>query len=196
MADLIPVRLETCPPFTYVGLDVFGPWSIITRSTGGQAESQQWAILFCCMSSRAVQIEVTDSMNTSSCINALRHFFAIRRPAKQLRCDRGTNFIGACKELGMSKDRPDTTVERFLNQQGCSWVFNPPHASHMGGSGECLIGVAQRILDSMLLDKYTHLIHEVLCTLMAEVTAIINGRPLIPVSNSVTSMLPWRQWKG
>ncbi|KAF1387159.1 hypothetical protein PFLUV_G00102450 [Perca fluviatilis] len=184
MADLPPERLKTCPPFTYVGLDVFGPWVICTRRTrGGQAESKRWAIMFCCMSSRAVHIEVIDSMDTSGCINALRRFFAIRGPAKQLRSDCGTNFIGACKELGMGKDQPDKTVQTYLNQEGCSWEFNPPHASHMGGSWERLIGLARRILDSMLLEQYTRLTHDVLCTLMAEVTAILNARPLIPVSN-------------
>lgn len=184
MADLPPQRLQTCPPFTYVGLDVFGPWLITTRRTrGGQAESKRWAILFCCMSSRAVHIEVIDSMDTSSCINALRRFFAIRGPAKQLMSDCGTNFMGACKELGISKNQPEPTVQRYLNQQGCSWEFNPPHASHMGGSWERLIGMARRILDSVLLEQHSRLTHDVLCTLMAEVTAIINARPLIPVSN-------------
>lgn len=184
MADLPPERLKACPPFTYVGLDVFGPWHITTRRTRGvQPESKRWAILFCCMSSRAVHIEVIASMDTSSCINALRRFFAIRGPAKQLRSDCGTNFIGACRELGMSADQPDTAVQRYLHQQGCSWVFNPPHASHMGGSWERLIGVARRILESMLLENGTRLTHEVLCTLMAEVAAIMNARPLVPVSN-------------
>lgn len=98
MADLSPECLQTCPPFTYVGLDVFRPWSVTTRRTrGGQAESKRWAIMFCCMSSRAVHIEVIDSMDTSSCINALSRFFAIRGTAKQLMSDCGTNFIGACK---------------------------------------------------------------------------------------------------
>lgn len=45
-----------------------------------------------------------------------------------------------------------------------------------------MIGIARRILDSMLLQHKTRLTHEVLCTLMAEVTAIINARPLLPVS--------------
>ena len=127
MANLPPERLQTCPPFTYVGLDVFGPWCITARRTrGGQAESKRWAMMFCCMSSRAVHIEVIESMDTSSCINALRRFFAIRGPAKQLISDCGTNFIGACKELGMSQNQPDATVQRYLNQQGCSWVRIPP----------------------------------------------------------------------
>uniref|UniRef100_UPI0009B3E70D uncharacterized protein LOC109953346 n=1 Tax=Monopterus albus TaxID=43700 RepID=UPI0009B3E70D len=179
MADLPPERLKVCPPFTYVGLDVFGPWSVTTRRTrGGQAESKRWAIMFSCMSSRAVHIEVIESMDTSSCINALRRFFALRGPAKQLKSDCGTNFIGTSKELGMDK-----TMQRYLSEQGCTWEFNPPHASHMGGSWERMIGIARRILDSMLLQQNTQLTHEVLCTLMAEVTAIINARPLTPVSS-------------
>lgn len=76
-----------------------------------------------------------------------------------------------------------TLVQKYLNQQGCSWEFNAPHPSHVGGSWECLIGVARRILDSMLREQVTHLTHDVLCTLMAEVTAIINARPLTLVLN-------------
>ncbi|XP_071950736.1 uncharacterized protein [Antedon mediterranea] len=38
MADLPKERLTSAPPFTYVGLDVFGPWMVRTRRTrGGQA---------------------------------------------------------------------------------------------------------------------------------------------------------------
>ncbi|KAI4874288.1 hypothetical protein NFI96_026210, partial [Prochilodus magdalenae] len=41
MADLPADRLSMEPPFTYVGLDVFGPWTVITRRTrGGQANNK------------------------------------------------------------------------------------------------------------------------------------------------------------
>lgn len=53
----------------------------------------------------------------------------------------------------------------------------------MGGSWERMIGVARKILDSMFLQLGTSkLTHEALSTLMAEVVAIINARPLVPVS--------------
>ncbi|KAJ8353216.1 hypothetical protein SKAU_G00207830 [Synaphobranchus kaupii] len=51
------------------------------------------------MCTRAVHIEVIESMSSSSFINALRRFFSIRGPAKQLISDCGTNFVGASKEL-------------------------------------------------------------------------------------------------
>lgn len=182
MSDLPADRLATDPPFTHVGLDVFGPWSITTRRTrGGAAESKRWAVIFACLSTRAVHLEVIESMSTSSFINALRRFLSIRGPIKHLRSDRGTNFIGACRELQVNTDDPE--IRNYLQEQGCTWIFNAPHASHMGGAWERLIGVVRRILDGLLKkDSATRLSHEVLSTLMAEVMAIMNARPLVPIS--------------
>ncbi|XP_041841212.1 uncharacterized protein LOC121639784 [Melanotaenia boesemani] len=187
MADLPKDRVTPEPPFTTVGLDVFGPWTIVTRRTrGGCAENKRWAVLFTCMSTRAVHIELIESMSTDSFVNALRRFFSIRGPAKLLRSDRGTNFVGACKELGL--DQENTAVGRYLEERGCIWTFNPPHASHMGGSWELLIGVARRILDAMLSrTEQMRLTHEVLSTFMAEVMAIMNARPLVPISTDPDS---------
>lgn len=174
MADLPPERLHISPPFTYVGVDVFGPWPVVSRRTrGGQAQSKRWQIIAL--------------LDTSACINALRRFFAIRGPAKQIRSDCGTNFVAAAKELGLSYRDPDITVQKFLSDQNCSWVFNPPHASHMGGSWERLIGLSRRILDAILLKDNIQLTHDVLCTLMMEAAAVINARPLVPVSNDPES---------
>ena len=79
MADLPAIRLKPSPPFTYVGVDCFGPWSVTTRRTrGGSADSKRWAALFTCMCCRAVHIEVLEQMNTPFFVNALRRFYAIR----------------------------------------------------------------------------------------------------------------------
>ena len=185
MADLPQDRLSMEPPFTNVGLDVFGPWDVVARRTrGGLAHSKRWAVIFTCMTVRAVHIEVIESLETSSFINAFRRFLAVRGPVKQIRLDRGTNFVGASAELKIPSNIDSVFVKRYLAEHGCSWVFNPPHAPHMGGSWERMIGIAKRILNSMFLHLgSSNLTHEVLTTLMAEVAAIINARPLIPVSS-------------
>lgn len=93
MSDLPLERLKVSSPFTYVGVDVFRPWSMTMRRTrGGQAKSKRWVMMFSCMSYRGIHIEVIESLETSSCINALIRFFALRGPAKKLRLDCGTNF--------------------------------------------------------------------------------------------------------
>ena len=186
MADLPLDRLQRGPPFSSVGVDTFGPWSIVSRRTrGGLAESKRWAILFTCLTTRAIHIEVVEELSTSSFINALRRFVAIRGNVKELRSDRGTNFIGAVDALKADcVNVEDTSVKKFLNSKAIVWYFNPPHSSHMGGVWERMIGVTRRILESMLSDvSAKNLSHEVLTTFMAEVCAIVNARPLIAVSH-------------
>ena len=183
MADLPADRLEEAPPFTYVGVDVFGPWSVVTRRTrGGQANSKRWAVLFTCLCIRAIHIEVIEDMSSSAFINALRRFVAIRGKVKQFRSDRGTNFVGATSDLQIDAvNVEDQEMKKVLFNSGSVWIFNPPHSSHMGGAWERMICMTRRLLESVLKDA-GNLTHEVLVTLMAEVSAIVNSRPLLPVS--------------
>lgn len=116
---------------------------------------------------RAVHIEVLEEMSSSCFINALRRFSAIRGEVKVIRSDCGTNFVGSVRDLEANvinlDDRP---LKNFLNESGINWVFNPPHASHMGGAWERMIGVTRRILDAVL-PGVKHLTHDILTTLMA-----------------------------
>ncbi|XP_070206193.1 uncharacterized protein [Littorina saxatilis] len=192
MASLPSDRVIPSAPFSHVGVDVFGPWEVLTRKTrGGQANSKRWAVIFTCMSTRAIHIEVIEEMTSSSFINALRRFISLRGPVQELRSDRGTNFVGAAKELNMeSLFKEDGLVQGHLRKSGVIWRFNPPHASHMGGVWERMIGVVRRILDSLLMDaKRKPLTHEVLCTLMAEVCAVVNSRPITPIYHEPDSPL-------
>ncbi|XP_061193706.1 uncharacterized protein LOC133201933 [Saccostrea echinata] len=183
MADLPPDRITPGPPFSAVGVDTFGPWTIVTRKTrGGQAESKRWAIMFTCLTTRAIHIELVESMSSSSFINALRRFIALRGNVSLFRSDRGTNFIGATEDLGI--DVTKGPVKNFLDKSKIVWTFNAPHSSHMGGVWERMIGLTRRVLDTLLLGpKGKNVTHEVLSTLMAEVTAIINSRPITTISN-------------
>jgi len=183
MADLPEDRLKPTPPFTFVGVDAFGPWNIVTRRTrGGQANSKRWCILFTCLIIRAIHVEVVEEMSSSAFINALRRFISLRGKVQEFRSDRGTNFVGACEELQIPTVRVEQgEVADFLYKSGAVWKFNPPHSSHMGGSWERMIGLVRRILESMLSQE-RNLTHDVLVTLMAEACAIVNSRPLVPVS--------------
>nr|XP_034330589.1 uncharacterized protein LOC117680486 [Crassostrea gigas] len=187
MADLPADRVVPSPPFTIVGVDVFGPWNIVARRTrGGLAHSKRWAVLFSCLTSRAIHIEVIEELSSSAFINALARFISIRGAVKEFRSDRGTNFVGALDHINVDVIYVESgPVKKFLSTNGAKWTFNPPQTSHMAGSWERMIGIARKILDALLLNtKAKELTHEVLCTFMCEVTAIMNYRPICPISTA------------
>ena len=95
MSDLPRNRVTPAPPFTYVGVDYFGPWKIKER----RKELKRYGALFTCLVSRSVHIEVADSLDTDAFINALRRFIARRGLVREIRSDNGTNFTGADREL-------------------------------------------------------------------------------------------------
>ncbi|KAK3093755.1 hypothetical protein FSP39_019763 [Pinctada imbricata] len=184
MSDLPDDRIEPSPPFSFVGVDTFGPWHITQRRTRGHtSNSNRWALMFTCLVSRAVHLEDIEELSAASFINALCRFIAIRGPVVQFRSDRGTNFIGAVNELNIPANFVENPMtEKYLTENRMVWLFNPPHASNHGGAWERMIGVARRILDALLLNHKGSLTHEVLTTFLMEVTAIMNARPLVPIS--------------
>lgn len=96
LADLPQDRvIPDLPPFTSVGMDYFGP-SEIKR---GRTNVKRWGVIFTCLTSRAVHLEVASSLYTNSCINAIRRFLCRRGTVKMVISDQGTNFIGAQREL-------------------------------------------------------------------------------------------------
>ena len=74
MADFPVHRLAEAPPFTYCGVDMFGPFVIKQRRN----EIKRYGTMFTCMTSRAVHFEITHSLNSDSFIQALRQVITRR----------------------------------------------------------------------------------------------------------------------
>lgn len=182
MSDLPADRLTDKAPFTYSAVDFFGPWYI----REGRKELKRYGVLFTCMACPAVHLETACSLDTSSFINSLRRFISIRGPIQQLRCDRGTNFVGAENELRDAvKELDDQQLQRYLTSEGCDFItfkMNVPSASHMGGVWERQIRSVRNVLSSLMEHCGSHLDDEMLRTFMCEAAAIVNSR-LLTVAN-------------
>lgn len=113
-------------------------------------------------------------MTSSSFINSLRRFIALRGEVKLIR-------------ISLEQRRKSTQPRSTSKRQTSRPSYNPPHSSHMGGVWERLICVSRKILDSLLLDVQYH---EVLTTLIAEVCSIINARPVAGVPADPDSPMP------
>ena len=178
MADLPKDRTEPSPPFTFCGVDYFGPW----RIKEGRRELKRYGVIFTCLASRAIHLEVAASLETDSFINALRRFLARRGPIRILPSDQGTNLVGARNELSEAlKEMNRSEVREFLLKNECDWIefqTNVPAASHMGGSWERQIRTVRNVLNAILNQSGTQLNEESLHTFMCETEAIINSRPL------------------
>ena len=186
MADLPADRVTADkPPFSRTGVDCFGPF--FTKR--GRSRLKRYGILFTCLVTRAVHVEVADSMSTDSFINALRRFVARRGPVSVIRSDKGTNFIGAEKELKTAiMEWEEKKIHEAMLLKGIDWSFNPPYASHFGGVWERMIRSVRKILNGILQEQILN--DDSLVTLMCEVEAIVNSRPLTTVSSDNKDLSP------
>ena len=185
MADLPRSRVTAeRHAFEGVGLDVFGPIAVKC----GRKERIRYGLMCTCMVTRAVHVELLDSLRTDSLINALRRIAARRGPIKEVVSDMGTNLVGAERELREALLGLDREALRGAAlQQGIHWNFNPPTGSHFGGFFERQIRTFRKIWRSMPVQR---LDDETLHTLFCEVEAIMNDRPLSYVSTDSTSLEP------
>ena len=174
MADLPTERVEESPPFTYCGMDCFGPFYV----KEGRKTLKKYGLLFTCMASRAVHVEMLDDMTTDAFINGLRCLIAIRGPVKVLYSDQGTNFVGAQHEFEKAYKEMEQPLQEFFKKNGCTFKFNVPSASHMGGVWERQIRSIRSVLSAMMLQHSERLDTATLRTFFYEAMAIVNSRPL------------------
>ena len=189
MGDLPKERLVPYqPPFTYTGQDFFGPFHV----KRGRSTMKVYGCIFVCFNSRAVHIEDVSSLETDAFIQALRRFIAVRGCPKEIWSDNGTNFTGAEKELRRSvKELNAETIEKEFHSKEVEWYscplpkwqFQPPTASNMSGVWERLIRSVRKAMKGVLGDPNATIGCETLRTVFAEVTAILNDRPLCPCSD-------------
>ncbi|XP_068720766.1 uncharacterized protein [Montipora capricornis] len=129
--------------------------------------------------SRAVQIEVADSLETDSFINALRRFISRRGSVREIHCDRGTNFIGAEAELKKAiEEIDDQEIKAELLKVSIDWIKNPASDSNFGGVWERQIRSIKNVMNGLIRERGSHLQEDSLRIFLCEAEYTINNRPL------------------
>ena len=180
MADLPSDRVEAVEQaFAKSGVDYFGPFYV----KQGRSLVKRYGVIFTCLSMRAVHIEVAEDLSSDSFLCALRRFVARRGCVRLLRSDKGTNFVGANRELREELEKmaaSEDVLHKTMLNMGVEWKFNTAAASHHGGAWERQIRSIRKILEALIGSQ--SLRDETLRTFLCEVESILNSRPLTPVS--------------
>lgn len=174
MSDLPSYRVNQIKPFSIVGVDLGGPFRIKVGSHRGAKMDKAYLCLFVCLATKAVHLEVVSTLSTEGFIAALRRFVGRRGRCNVIHADCGTNFVGAKNQL-------NPLMQQATRAEKIEFKFNPPGAPHFGGVWEIQIKAAKSHLYRVVGDQV--LTFEELTTLFVQIEAILNSRPLYPISS-------------
>ena len=97
--------------------------------------------------------------------------------------------MGATREMKESiEEWNQSKISREMQQKGIRWVFHPPATPHMSSVWERLVQSAKKHLKAIAGDQL--LSEFALRTFLAEVEAVMNGRPLCAVSDDPADLEP------
>ncbi|GFU64439.1 integrase catalytic domain-containing protein [Trichonephila clavipes] len=116
---------------------------------------------------------------------ALKRFVARRGRPIEIHSDNGRNFVGANNELrkilkALFKGKMEEIMD-FLSKEKIKWNFNPPSAPHFGGLWEAEVKSLKYHLKRVIGNSI--LSHEEFLTLVVQIEAVLNSRPICPLSN-------------
>jgi hypothetical protein len=180
MGDLPKSRVQSIRPFSNVGIDCAGPFAIKEGKRRNARASRCYLAIFVCMAVKAVHVEVVSDLSTPAFIAALHRFVSRRGIPMNIYSDCGTNFQGADNVLRIHLQDP--AAQDLLSAAiPCQWHFNPPAAPHFGGLWEAAVKSVKyhlkRVIGSQLLT------FEEMTTLTHRIEAVLNSRPITPMSS-------------
>lgn len=193
MSDLPKLRVTPARPFLHCGVDYAGPLHVLSVTGRGQKAHKAYIAVFVCLVTRAIHLELVMDYSSEKFLAAFTRFVSRRGIPVSVKSDNGTTFQGADRELTSSfraimRD-PDLAIR--LANDGTTWRFIPPSAPHHGGLWEAGVKSMKHHLRRVIGSRTLSI--EEMTTLLTQVEACLNSRPLAPLSDDaddLTSLTP------
>ncbi len=185
LGQLPSERVTPGAVFQKVGVDYAGPLQVKYGMVRKPVIVKAYICIFVSLAVKAVHLEAVSDLTSESFIAALRRFVARRGSPVLIWSDNGTNFVGANNELrGMYEllSQQDTAraVTDFCARLGIEWRFIPEHTPHFGGLWEAAVKSTKLHLRRIVGE--VRLTFEELSTVLAQIEACLNSRPLVPLN--------------
>ena len=185
-------RVNMSRPFSHTGVDYFGPIELKANKTRKAPIYKGYVSVFVCLATKAVHLEVVTDLTTDAFLAAFRRFTSRRGLCSDIYSDQGSNFKGASRIL---KDDFQECIKQIeeeisvvLANDLVTWHFNPPFAPHQGGLWEAAVKSTKFHLKRIL--GSTRLTFEEMSTLLSQIEAVLNSRPLCPLTSDPDDMTP------
>ncbi|XP_062713249.1 uncharacterized protein LOC134290197 [Aedes albopictus] len=190
MGQLPSVRVRPARPFLITGVDYCGPFYLKPPHRRA-APPKVYIAVFICFTTKAIHLELVMDLSSAGFISALRRFVGHHGIPKEIHSDNATNFQGAKHELHdlyrlLNSKVNQTAIGAEMSQQGILWHFIPPRAPNFGGLWEAAVRSSKTALKKEIGSH--QLTHENFCTLLVQIAAALNSRPLCPLSDDPTDM--------
>ncbi|KAL1446606.1 hypothetical protein WDU94_015601 [Cyamophila willieti] len=164
-------RLQKNLAFTHSAVDYFGPLQV----KEGKSQSRAvWCLLFTCLTTRAVHLELVISEKSSDTLLAFRRFIARTGGCKSLLSDNAAQFQLLKQTFDHVYD--DNELNNVLNENRIDFRFIPALSPWAGGCFERIISITKQCLRKMIGNLTLTTCQ--LSTLLAEIQHAINARPL------------------
>ena len=101
--------------------------------------------------------------------------------------DNGTNFVSARRQLEeayqwLNRQETRETLSLYLSMQRIQWLYTPARSPHFGGIWEAGVKQMKILLHKSL--RTQRLTCEEMYTVLTEVEAVLNSRPLTPIDSA------------
>ena len=193
MGELPKSRLSPTRPFTSTGIDYAGPFNVKFGKGRGNKSTKAWICLFVCFTTRAIHLELVSELTVEAFIAALRRFIARRGKPSDIYSDNGRNFIGARSHFDelkylLQNNEFKSRVHGFLAADFITWHNIPVYTPHMGGLWEAGVKSVKTHLRSLISN--TLLSFEEFYTVLTDIEACLNPRPLTEISSDPSDLQP------
>lgn len=181
----LPVeRITPGTTFEKTGLDYAGPIFIKYGHVRKPVIVKSYVCVFVSLSVKAVHLELVSDLTTEAFISCLRRFISRRGYPTLLWSDHGTNFVGADREIKEFQNfiiaqQTQGSISEFCTANHIEWKFIPERSPHFGGLWESAVKSFKTHLRRVIGD--TTLTYEEMYTVLTQIEACMNSRPLVPV---------------